>query len=527
MTQSDSINWRQFATLVRTFTKINSRGHSGKTAYTRAISIIASYGISSAYLGISLSRPFYEAGYVFITIMVMMYLSVFTIMSSYSVILLDTTEQKVLALFPITNATLFLSRVANMLLYSLMVGTPFAMPLVIIFAFQTDAFGSTAIYMGVLLLCALWAAGFFILLYNTLIARFSHSTQFITILQIIFVFLLLFFYQQLPSFSILDAQNVLVYSTKIHLFFPPLWFVAIHSFATGRTLLPSQDLQVILAGSTTLFLFLLLKTRWMLLPDINKTLPATVTSRPPGSMMTKAISISFRTRQQAKSGFDLFRLMIMRERTLRFQIIPVLIMPIAIAIYGLFSGELHSPFHAQLIKNPARLHIPTVVFFLFATRHLEQSVQKAIQPLTTWVLRMPPNTVLERYSRGVHLGMSVFVLLPLAFFLFLIFLPVLPVREAALQALFLFVIARFQTATIQWMRPNLPFSKKEYHLATMQRFGQFFLFFPYFVLVILLHILTSSSYLQFVVMLLVLESITLTVSMISRASAFRVQEIVP
>jgi hypothetical protein len=524
VTTTDSINWRQFATLVRTFTRINARGQAGKTAYARALSIIVSYGISSTYLGISLSRPFYGMGYVFITIMVMMYLSVFTIMSSYSVILLDTTEQKVLSLFPISGTTLFLSRVANMILYALMVGTPFAMPLVVIYAMHTANTVGTLVYMGTLLLCSLWSAGFFILLYNTMIARFAHSTQFITAMQIVLVFLLLFFYQQLPSFSILDAQKVLIYSTRIHLFFPPLWFVALHTTLSGTTPLPSQSLLAVLAIASFMLLALLLKTRWMLLPDINTRAQTAATThrRHPG--FARALDALFRSHRRAKAGFELFRLMLLRERTLRFQIIPVLIMPVAIAVYGLFSGELHSPFHGRLLEASTKLHVPAIVFFLFAARHLEQSAQKAVQPMTTWLLRYQPGTVLEPYARGVHLGFTAFVLLPLSFVMFLIFLAALPVREAALQALFLAVVARFQTAVIQWIRPGVPFSRKEYHLATVQRFGQFFLFFPFFVIVILLHFLTSRSPLLFLIMLLMLEGLTLIASVTSRARAYRIQE---
>ena len=60
------------------------------------------------------------------------------------------------------------------------------------------------------------------------------------------------------------------------------------------------------------------------------------------------------------------------------QIVPIIIMPVAVAVYGLLTNGLHSPFPEGLLLPTAKVHIPVIVFFLFSARHCDQIVVKVI-----------------------------------------------------------------------------------------------------------------------------------------------------
>jgi hypothetical protein len=305
---------------------------------------------------------------------------------------------------------------------------------------------------------------------------------------------------------------------------PPMWFVAAHALATGSLLLPSQLLLAVILIVSTVLLALLMTTSWMRLPDMGGSSDAPRTARPQ-SRRRRALAAALLPRARAlRSGFELFRILFAREKALRLQILPVFFMPIAIAVYGLFTGQLGSPFHGELLRAGAKLHIPAMVFFLFSTRHLEQTVLRAVSPSTLWLFRLTSKGMIEGYAKGVLRATHVFVLAPQAAALLLIFLMSMPPQEALLQALFLLAAARTQTAILHTARPRAPFTRQEHHLATMQRFGQFFLLLPYFIAVVLLHLLASRSLIGFAAVIAGLEAVTWLCLRVSRAEAYVIAE---
>jgi hypothetical protein len=522
----EQINWRQFRSLVATFMKINSRGRSTKSANGRALSIILSYGLSSSFLGISLIRPFYAVGYIFMTITVTMYLSLFTVLSSYSMILLEGNEQRILSPLPVSRTVLFLSRIANLILHSVLVGAPFSAPLVAIYFAMTRDPWSTAAYAAVLLFCAMWTTAMFIIAYNAVIVRVSRNSQFLTWFQILLVFALLFFFQTLPSFTIHDVFRFVQLTSGQVSLFPPHWFLALHGVLTGAVHAQGQTISTIAAIGSTLLLALALKTKWMLLPDLQESKIGKPSAGNVASRIDSAVGRFSPRRARTRAGFDLFRALLRRDRNLRFQLIPVLMMPIAVATFGLLSSELSSPFQGMLLASSAKMHIPTLVFLLFSARHTEQTIRKSVNPSTLWLLRLHEPDGLEQYSKGIIVSILALVVAPQVLILLSLFLVTMPPVDALLQALFLLVAAGFQTVTLHVLRPRVPFTGSDSQLASMQRFGQIFLFMPYFVFVLVLHILASGSPFVFIGMLAALATATILCLRLPRRGAYRIAEAV-
>lgn len=520
----EQINVGQLRALVSAFLKISTRGQSGGSAVSRAATFILSYGVSAAYLGLSIATPFYETGYVLITVSVTMYLALFTALSSYSMILLDSVERTVLAPYPIAPSTLFAARMANMILHAVLIAFPFAMPLAAVYYARSGMLLAALAYAGVLLAASVWTTACFIVLYSLLVARVLHSTRLLSAAQMLLVFLLLFFYQRLPAFTIPGMRAFVDLVQPWGAAAPPMWFVAAHGLVTGELLLPSQLGLAIILIVSTVALALLTTTSWMRLPDLGWSADE-LRPRPPAPRGLRALaSVLIPRRRALRSGFDLFRILVSREKSLRLQILPVFFMPIAIAVYGLLTGQLGNPFHGQLLDAGAKMHIPTMVFFLFSTRHLEQTLLRAISPATLWLFRLTPKRMIDGYAKGVLRAAHLVVLVPQAAALFLLFVMAMPPLEALLQALFLLAAGRTQTAIFHTVRPKVPFTRQEHHLATMQRFGQFFLLVPYFIAVMLLHLVASRTLGPFVAVVLGMEALTVLCLHRSRADAYVIAE---
>ncbi|MBI5646020.1 MAG: hypothetical protein HY962_03745 [Ignavibacteriae bacterium] len=504
---SDAVNWQQVRTLVGVAARINARGRTGRSQYGRALSITISYGIASLYLAWTLGRNFHEQAYVTLSVLVTMYLACYTVISSYSIILLDADERSILQQFPLSGKTIFLSRIFNLFMFSSLLSTPFIMPLAVTYFAKTGSFAGTALLALILAVVFLWTTGYALALYNALVLRFSGSSRLLAVLQSALVFLLLFFYQGLPAFANANAWWNSFLSSAWAPLLPSHWFVAVFSLILGKGLLPQEALLSILAASTALLLALISRTRFMLLPDMGPGAAAdAVSAGPPRAGFSLARYLPMAQRRRA--GFDLFAALLARDRTLRFNIIPIVMMPVAVAVYGLITGGLRSPFDGALITAASKMHVPVIVFFLFSVRHVEQSLQKAVHPGTVWLLQFFAPADQRGFAGGVRLSVTSRITVPIAVILGCIFTVTMPPLEALAQAAFLVIAGRLQTAALNVRGGSVPFTMIESHIATLQRFTQFLVVMPFVLTTIILHIALSGQPLHFFLYLLVTELIT-------------------
>lgn len=502
MNTSSVIHWGQFRTLIVLFMKMNARGQSGRSSYGRFLSIFLSYGLSSTYLGWSLSRSFHEMPYLVLTLAVTMYLAGFTVLSSYSLILLDPHESRALASFPVSSKTLLLARVVNLFLYVFTIVLPFAIPLGWFYYAGVESVSSLLTYGIILFLAAFWTTGLFIIIYNVMISKLANSSQLLSVTQTILVFLLLFFYQTLSSLGSNSIDwNTLVMHDAASLL-PPVWFTAMHGWLSGTPHVANQLLLTLISAATLVLMALFFQSRWMLLPDINTPVAQQGNGRKRLALID-FLSQYFAPRRPAKrAGFDLFTRFLTRERTLRLQIVPIFMMPIAVAVYGLMMRTLESPFRGAILSEGAQMHVPVIVFFLFMTRHIDQVIGRSIGAETPWILLSQPSSVLRRYSQGIHQSILLRLVIPQSVLLYLLFLYSMSSFESALQVVFIVSLARFQTACFHAFQPSVPFSRKERGILVVQRFAQFFLIVPFLLLGILLHLYSSQNIETFFLMLL-------------------------
>ncbi len=515
MTQK-ALDLRQLYALLSVSLKLHARGKGGKTMYGRILSIIFSYGIASAYLAWSLSRSFHEPSYIAISVLVTSYLACYTVLSSYSIIFLDADERRILRLFPISQRTLLYSRIVNLLLFSALLSAPFVLPQAIFYGVSTGSTVDAALFAVVLMLSFLWVVGYTIILYNSLILRFASSSRLLATMQAGLVFLLLFFYQGLPSFSTAHFWWESFLTSAYAPLSPPHWFISVFGIAAGKPLLPNGGLLAMQAAATALFLLVLLRTRWILLPEMALTPDSPAHDASTAGRWSALYARLRAFKVDVRAGFELFGQLLTRDKTLRFQVVPIVMMPVAVALYGLMTGGLDSPFDGRIHTPAAKVHIPVMVFFLFSSRHIDQTVLKSVQPGAVWLLFSQSSQALVNFARGVRSSIFARILLPQAGLLLVLFSATMPVREAVLQTAFLVVVCRFQSASIAFLRPRIPFTENESHLATVHRFTQFFVILPYVMLALIPHALLSNDTISFIGLLLFLEMLTAICHVLSR-----------
>ncbi len=508
--------WIVYRTLVATFIRMNARGRNGRTAYGRAVAFLITYGISAAYLGISLAAYYDPTSYVYLSTAVTMYIVGFTVMSTYSLILLDSGDGRLLAAYPIHSQTLFLARATNLTLFVVLTVAPFTLPLTIIHFITERSVLSSAAYLVVQVAAAFWATGIFAVIYNLLMVASRRFTHVMSIAQILLIFALLFFYQSLPGITGHHTAFTQFLMQRWVQLTPPMWFTALHHALAGVERIVPVASQVVLLVGTSAALLLALRTRWMLLPadssGSTRNAPGS-TRNPRGSLLHRWLA---ERSPATAAGVSLFGALSMRERTVRFQILPVVMMSIAVALYGVLTGELNTPFRNGILSWDARLHIPILVFYLSSVRHVEHVALRAVEPTSVWILELQGRATRDAYADGVARSIFWRILLPQLLLILGVFMLCMDPVDAVAQVLFLLVFGGLQSAVLGIRTRVSPFTRIENTFATMQRFAQFLVVIPFVTLALLLHLGSRSSIGEYFTMLFVVALLTLALQYFRR-----------
>lgn len=503
---TEAINWRQYRALLKATMLMETRGQAAKRPYRRTISLVLSYAFASLYLAWTLSQSFYEPAYVVISFTVTMFLAAFTVINSYSFIVLDAGDDTVLQQFLVSKKTLFAVRSTNLFFYIFLVSIPFYVPLLIFFSVNSTSPETVFAFFTALFFASIWTTCLFLILYNGIVYFFSNSTEIFSFVQIIFILLLLFFYQSLPSFNAAHIAWEKILTGSFPYYFPPIWFASLFWSLQQFDVIPAQQAALLLGSGTLVMLIFLLRSPLILLPKVRLT-PKRASDHPAMRIDPFYSLMSlFRSRNRARrAGYDFLRTMFYRDRMIQMHTLPVLLMPIAVSLYGILSDQFYTPLDGQIFYGSAVMHVTVTMFYLFAARHLILTVAHSRFASARWIFAFCSSEKLGDYTKGVYNGILTNVLLPIVIVLFVLFLATMPFRDAVLQATFLFTLARFHIWTWSVFQQKIPFTMPEDKLSSAGRVLGMFWVLLFMLLVLPFHYLTSSSPYAFGVFLLGME----------------------
>ena len=158
--------------------------------------------------------------------------------------------------------------------------------------------------------------------------------------------------------------------------------------------------------------------------------------------------------------------------------------------------------NGQILYPSAIMHITVATFFLFAGRHIIQTITHTRFADARWLLQLCGSRTLEQYTKGTYDSILWNIFVPLSAMQFFIFWIVMPLQDAILQTVFLFLIVKFQTATWSVFQNLVPFSMHEDRLSSARRMINLFWVIPYILIFLLFHHLASMSVYSFLIFLI-------------------------
>jgi hypothetical protein len=475
-------------TLGKLFLKLEFRGKDGSAK--KIILVLLSYFV----FGFMVSFFTYEQTldstgfeFAFLTYLLFSIVIIFAAMTELDNLIISAAEIEILSMLPIDNNVIAKAKLYMLGLYIFTVSIPLLLP------------GSYFFYLGVRSVphAVMYAAGgflLFIFLMHLLLLVYSIALRnvraervgsFTLILQALLILILILSYQFVSfSFSTGSGGGVAsVYSfletSRTLQYFPQSWFAGIAAkgqYILNWKLVLKYILPLIIPYLAYLsFRYYLTdnygaiyeKLQYRVHPASGGTGAERKEYREPGDSFVRMIHHFASASERA--AFSLMRNMLKRDKSVKLNVILMFIIPTALTLFALLSGQMYSPFIQFFTPSRAVFHISILITALIALNAAATGIKVSNEPQATWVYDAYPIGRKKEFINGVRKFFIVYFIFPLFVFLLIIFSLRMSVYDALLHAAFIATAVNLFNTFYHLFSRTLPFTKMNTILNSVQR----------------------------------------------------------
>jgi hypothetical protein len=302
--------------------------------FNAALAMLFSFFIGFVYIFplLAFKDPIFSLWTYFTTFL---FLLTFSLITDFSNVIIDTTDKQILLPRPVTDQTLFLSRLIHIFIYLFRIVLPMSLPGWIIIGLMRG--WAAAALFPLPLLMMVFMALFFVNAFYLLVLRLAKPGKFKDIIgsfQVAFsIFVFAFFYLMQGVTKSTAVQNIDIKQFAWIQFTPPYWLASVYSWIGYTTVFPYIGWFSILSVAFPLFA-IWATVKW-LAPSFARQLgnidgidvSYTKSSRPQKTIRTSwysRLANLFNRTDAAKSGFIITWLQTSRSRTFKMRVYPML-----------------------------------------------------------------------------------------------------------------------------------------------------------------------------------------------------------
>ena len=284
-----------------------------------------------------------------------------------------------------------------------------------------------------------------------------------------------------------------IYNKKISDYFFPAWFAFIPA---RHTYIPDYRymVKIILPFIIVLFSYFSLK---MYLVEIYSSLrakyqvsliffnPKKRSSFLSGSL-NKMLSILYLRKNIENASFSLMQSLYRKDKTVRLNILPMLVIPIGLGIFAMITNQLPSPFAYYYFDIKPVFHISIFISILVVLNTGILGVKVTNYTGVSWVYNAYPLGSKKGFINGIRKFFVVYMLVPICLVLFIMFAFEMTIYYAVVHILYIFACVNLYNSLIHIFNKNLPFTKENTLFNSIQRITSIlfpFLFGTIFILV--------------------------------------------
>ncbi|KXK46356.1 MAG: hypothetical protein UZ05_CHB002002352 [Chlorobi bacterium OLB5] len=506
--------------------KMETRGRTGSGRKMLLLNL--SFFIPGLFLPYILFKQNADpTGYQFAFAAFMFYslITAFTILTELDNLITSKTEAEIITVMPVDTSILVNAKMYMLNRYLLLLTVPLLLPGSIYFyAILRSVPRALLFYIAALMIC-FFTAHILLLLYTAALKIFKAGSagKYTLVFQSLMILFLIFAYQFVSFgitgkpgstlnsyFSALKAKGIIDY-------FPPAWF----AFLTARkqyllepALILKLSLPLVISISAYYSFKLFMLENFAAIRD--KYLNSLTISG--GKDLKKRFFIFqyihdfiqnvYIRNYTERASFGLIRAMYYRDKTVRLAVVPMILIPIGLALFALFTNQLPAPFGKNFLDIKPVFHISLLLSLLVVLNTSIISVKISRYPGAEWVYDSYPVSSVRNFRSGFRKFFVVYLLIPTCIGLGIIFLIKIPAHQALLHAVFIFVSANLYNSVFNLLDRKFPFTLENTLLNSVKKFSAIIYPFVFGTVLILLQIFVYKNMLTALIAAVVILTLT-------------------
>lgn len=452
-------------------------------------------------------------------------ITAFTVITELDNLITSKTESEILTVMPVDSSIIFNAKIFMLNRYLLLLTIPLILPGSIYFYAILRSFPRMlAFYIAALMIC-FFTAHILLLLYSAALKIFNAGSTgiYTLVFQLIMVLILIFAYQ-FVSFGITGkpGSSVNSYISALQAkgiidFFPPAWF----AFLTARKqyiLEPALILKLVLPAVISITAFYSFKL--FLMESYENIRDKYLNSRAIGisNLNKKSFFISrlihnfihyvYIKNNTERASFGLLRAMYYRDKTVRLSVIPMVLIPIGLALFALFTNQLPPPFEKNFLDIKPVFHISLLISLLVVLNTSVISFKITQFPGGSWIYDSYPVSSQGNFRNGFRKFFVVYLLIPASIGIGIIFLFKIPAHQALLHTFFIFASANLYNSVYNLYNKVYPFTLENTLLNSLKKFSAVFYPFIFGIILILFQIFFYKNMFTALIGIVILITVT-------------------
>lgn len=461
-------------TVGKLFLKLEFRGKDGSAK--KIMLVLLSYFV----LGFMVSFLVYQQSldstgfeFTFLTYLLFSIAIIFAVITELDNLIISVPEIETLSILPIEYRVIVEAKLYSYGPFMLIHCAPLLLPGSYFFYLNVRSVPHTLLYVAGGLMLLVFLMCLLILIYSIALrnVRAERVNSFTLIFQALLVLILILGYQFVSfSFSTGSGGGVAsVYSfletSRTLQYFPQSWFAGIAAkgqYILNWKLVLKYILPLVIPYLAYISLrYYLTDNYGVIYEKIQHKEHKEKVGWIPASAMPPAWQAGmpgYLANASEKASFSLMQSMLRRDKTVKLNIVLMLIIPFALTLFALISGQMYSPFVQFFAAGRPVFHISILITALIALNAAATGIKVSNEPQATWVYEAYPIGSKKEFINGVRKFFIVYFIFPLFVFLLMIFSLRMSLYDALLHSLFIAVAANLFNTLYHLFSRTLPFT---------------------------------------------------------------------
>ncbi len=449
----------------------------------------------------------------------------FTVITELDNIIISKTEAEILSAMPIESRVLINAKMYMITRYLFLLSLPLLIPGSIYYYFLMRSYPRALLFFISAIMLCFFIVNLLILLYSIALRIFKAKSigAYTMFFQMAMILILIMAYQ-FVSFGITGRPGSSVNSYIASLqtnglinYFPQAWF----AFLTTRNhyllevgLIVKLIMPLIITILSYYSLKMYLDANYEFIRDkfVNsKIIGNSVKSKNRFfifSMISDLIQNVYLRNNTERSSYGLIRSLFYKDKTVRLAILPMIIIPIGLAVFALITNQLPAPFDKSYFEIKPVFHISIMLCVLVVLNTAIIGTKVTNFPGVAWIYESYPISSHRNFKNGFRKFFVVYLLIPVSAGLGLIFLFKIPMHQALLHTVFIFASANMYNSIYNLLSRGLPFTKENTLINSFQRMTSIIYPFLFGIVIVMLQLFVYNNMLTTLIALLAIISIT-------------------